>query len=71
MRITVQLDDKSLRDVQRVTGIRKKSPAVGKAVADYLREVQKRELIRRVMEGQVDYGATNAELEKSSRYDAY
>ena len=70
MRITIDIDEATLKDIQRLTGIRKKSPAVGKAMTEYLREVRKRALIRRVMEGHTDYGATNEELEASSRYDA-
>jgi Arc/MetJ family transcription regulator len=71
MRITINIDEDALRDVQRLTRISKKSPAVSKAIAEYLREVRKHDLIRRVREGHTDYAATNDELEASARYDAH
>jgi len=71
MRITVTIDNNALKDIQRLTGVSKKSPAVSKAIMDYLREVRKHDLIHRVMEGRTDYAATNDELEASARYDAH
>jgi Arc/MetJ family transcription regulator len=69
MRITVDIDAKSLRAVQKLTGKSKKSPAVHEAVERCLREARKKDLIRRVMEGRTDYSATNEELERRSSYD--
>ncbi len=64
MRITVDIDDKSMRELQRCTGLRKKSPAVGVAVADYLRRRKVEQVIKMVREGKVDYQTTNEEIEK-------
>jgi len=69
MRITVDIDENTIRSVQAVTGLRKKSPAVTRALADYLREINKRELIQRVLEGRVDYRTSNENLEKRAGYD--
>jgi hypothetical protein len=71
MRITVDIDASTLREIQRLTGIGKKSPAVSRVVDDYLREARKRRLIRKVMEGGVDYGATNEDLESGAAYDSH
>jgi Arc/MetJ family transcription regulator len=70
MRITVEIDEDILRSVQSVTGLHKKSPAVNRALTDYLQEAKKKALIQRVLEGRTDYGTTNEELERQSGYDA-
>jgi Arc/MetJ family transcription regulator len=70
MRITVDIDENTLIEVRRETGISKKSPAVGRALELFLREARKRRLIRRALEGKTDYSLTNDELEKRSAYDA-
>jgi len=69
MRITVDIDDETMRSIQHVTGVAKKSPAVSQALHDYLREIRKRRLLRQVMEGKTDYSATNETLEASATYD--
>ena len=71
MRITVDIDDKKLKMVQKLTGLGKKSPAVQRAVDLYLRETEKKKLIDTVMERGCDYSLTNDELERRSSYDAH
>lgn len=63
MRITVDIDDKSLKELQRFTGLRKKSPAVSAAVAEYLRLQKIEHIVKMVREGKVEYATTNAEIE--------
>jgi Arc/MetJ family transcription regulator len=70
MRITVDIDETSLARIQKATGIRKRSPAVRRAVDDYVRELERKRFLRKVMEGRSDYGLTNDELEARGRYDA-
>ena len=70
MRITVELDDSELAKVQAATGIRKKSPAVRRALVEYLRDREKQRFLNKVREGRTDYGTTNDELEARTRYDA-
>jgi Arc/MetJ family transcription regulator len=69
MRITVDIDDKVLKDLQHATGESKKSPAVCAAVLAFLRDERKKRVIRKVMEGKTDYGLTNEQLEARSSYD--
>lgn len=71
MRITIEIDEKSVRRIQRMTGIKKKSPAIGHALEWYLREVRKKELLRKALAGETDYSLTNKELEGRARYDAH
>lgn len=70
MRITVDLDEKDLASVQRATGIRKRSPAVRKAISDYVKDLEKKRFLTRVMDGKSDYALSNEELEARGTYDA-
>jgi Arc/MetJ family transcription regulator len=69
--MTVDIDDKLLSEIQHETGMKGKSPAVRKALETYLREVRKRSLIQRVMEGRTNYGRSNEELEALTTYDSH
>ena len=71
MRITVEIDDKTIAKVQKLTGIKKKSPAISKALTEYCLVERKHKLIAKVMEGKTDYSTSNEELEKQSKYDSY
>lgn len=64
MRITVDIDDNTLKSVIKETGIKKKSPALQKAVKEYCLSAKKRRFISYVLEGNSDYSSTNEELEK-------
>jgi len=70
MRLTIDIDAKVLRGIQKATGKRKCSPAVREALERYLREREKRELLRKVLRGETDFGMTNEELEKLATYDS-
>ena len=70
MRITIDIDETSLAAIQEATGIRKKSPAVRCAVEAYLRDLEKKQFLRRVLEGRSDYGMTNEQVEALGVYDA-
>lgn len=70
MRITVELDEKDLASVQRATGIRKHSPAVRRAISEYVKALEKKRFLQRVMEGKSDYALSNEELEARDRHDA-
>ena len=71
MRITVNIEPEVLRAVQKATGVGKKSPAIGQALAAYLRDTRRRRLIAKVLRGETDYAATNEELELRSVYDPH
>jgi hypothetical protein len=70
MRLTIDIDAKDLKRIQTLTGQRKKSPAISRALAAYLREREKQRFIERALTGQTDYSATNDELEAGDIYDA-
>jgi len=71
MRITVEIDAKELRLIQQATGQKKKSPAVSKALSDYLRMQQKRVFIGRALRGETNYSLTNDQLEARDVYEAH
>jgi Arc/MetJ family transcription regulator len=70
MRITVEIDDQVLQRIQKATGQRKRSPAVREALQRYLREREKKELLRKVLGGESDFGMTNEELEGLASHDS-
>ncbi len=70
MRITFEIDAKDLKKIQQITGQKKKSPAISRALADFLRMQEKRALIERALAGQTDYALTNEELEARDVYEA-
>lgn len=51
MRITVDLDDAVLDDLSKITGEKKKSPAIAKAVEEFVRMKKMREFGRLLREG--------------------
>ncbi|HEX4644591.1 MAG TPA: type II toxin-antitoxin system VapB family antitoxin [Verrucomicrobiae bacterium] len=63
MRITIDIDANSLKQIQKVTGERKKSPAINHALADFLRMRERRAFIEKALTGKTDYPLTNEELE--------
>ena len=70
MRLTVELDEKDLASVQRATGIRKHSPAVRRAITEYVKGLEKKRFLQRVMAGKSDYALSNEELEARDTHDA-
>jgi len=69
MRITFEIDANDLKQIQTITGQKKKSPAISQALADYLRMRQRHALIERALAGQTDYPMTNEELETRDVYE--
>jgi Arc/MetJ family transcription regulator len=68
MKITIDIEDEILRDAMRITGERKKGPAVVKAAKEYIRRQMAREFGRKLMEGDFgDYPLTNDEIEDFDR----
>jgi Arc/MetJ family transcription regulator len=70
MRITFEIDANDLKHIQKITGQKKKSPAVSRALADFLRMRQRRAFIEKALAGQTDYALTNEELEARDVYEA-
>ena len=63
MRMTVEIDDKTLNELLKVTGHKKNSPAVAFAVRDFLNRKKAKDFGRMLREGTFDYPATNEEVE--------
>ena len=63
MRITIDIGAGDLKQIQKLTGEKKKSPAVVLARADYLRQQQRQRFIEKAIRGQTHFSLTNEELE--------
>ena len=63
MRMTVDLDEKTLDELLKVTGHKKNSPAVAFAMRDFLKRKKAKDFGRMLREGKFDYPATNDEIE--------
>lgn len=60
MRITVDIEEDVLSELLKITGDKNKSPAVAKAVTEFVRRKQAREFGRMIREGVFDYPAPSA-----------
>jgi metal-responsive CopG/Arc/MetJ family transcriptional regulator len=67
MRMTVDLDEKTLDELLKVTGHKKNSPAVAFAVRDFINRKKAKDFGRMLREGTFDYPATNEEIELRDR----
>lgn len=68
MRMTIEIDDETLQNAMRLTGEKKKGPAVTKAATEYVRREMVKEFAKMVMEGKFeDYPMTNDEIEACDR----
>jgi Arc/MetJ family transcription regulator len=65
MRITVDIDESVLEDLVKMTGESKKSPAIAKAVTDFVKRQKAKEFGRELREDVFDYPLTNDEIEKA------
>jgi Arc/MetJ family transcription regulator len=63
MRITIDIDESLLEEVMKLTGENKKSPAVAKAVENYVKRAKAKELGRMLREGVFDYPMTQEDIE--------
>lgn len=63
MRITVDIEQKKLRSILKLTRQTKKSPAIAQALDEFIEQRQRQEFLAKVMAGETDYRASNDELE--------
>ncbi|MDE3099594.1 MAG: type II toxin-antitoxin system VapB family antitoxin [Verrucomicrobiota bacterium] len=63
MRMTVELDEKTLAELLKVTGMKKNSPAVAFAVREFVNRKKAREFGMMLREGRFDYPTANEEAE--------
>ena len=60
-----------MQRIQKLTGKKKKSPAVSEALSAYLRQQERRALIERALSGRTDFSLSNEELEARDVYEAH
>jgi Arc/MetJ family transcription regulator len=70
MRITIDIDASELKQIQKITGQKKKSPAISQALTEFLRQQKKRQFLDRALSGETHYGTSNEELESHDVYEA-
>lgn len=61
MRITVDIEESVLVELMKITGDKNKSPAVARAVTEFVRRTKAREFGRLIREGAFDYPAPAAD----------
>ena len=66
MRITVEIDETKLRKVAKLTGLSKKSPAVARAVDEFIEFRARKDFVERVLAGRTHFRAGNERLEAFS-----
>lgn len=64
MRITVDIEESILNDLVGMMGESKKSPAVARAVTEFVKRQKAKEFGRLLRQGAFDYPAVNEEIEK-------
>ena len=64
MRITIDIDKSVLDELAVITGEKKMSPAVNKAVTEFVRRQKARQFGRMLREGAFDYELTNDQIEQ-------
>ena len=69
MRITFEIDATDLKHIQKITGQKKKSPAINRALREFLRMQERRAFIDKALAGGTDYALTNEELESRDVYE--
>jgi len=63
MRITLEISPSTLKKIMAVTKENKKSPAVAKALDDYLRIQKMKEFAKRIQSNSFDFPLTNSDIE--------
>jgi len=64
MRVTVDIEEATLEKVLAITGEKNKSPAIAKAVEEFVRRTMAKEFGARIREGVFDYPLSDAELKE-------
>ena len=69
MKITVEISESDLREIQQHSGKKKKGPAIQKFIADKLRLARRREISRKFLSGEWSVDLPSIEkLRKRSRF---
>jgi len=64
MRLTVDISEAILEELSRILNEKKRSPAVAKAVAEFVRREKARDFAQWLRKGEFNYPTTNDEVEK-------
>lgn len=64
MRVTIDIDEAILTELLKLTGEKKRSPAVSKALVEFIKRRKARQLGRLLREGAFDYLLTNEDIER-------
>jgi hypothetical protein len=64
MRITVEIESERIKQVMTATGETKKSPAIAKAVEEYLRMKEQQRFADIILDKGLPYQTTNDEIEQ-------
>jgi metal-responsive CopG/Arc/MetJ family transcriptional regulator len=67
MRITIDIEEAVLQEVEKITGEKKRSPAIARIVENFVKRAQAKAFGRRLREGGFDYPVTNEEIEGLDR----
>jgi len=63
MRISVEIDEATLREVMAMTGEKRKSPALAKAIVEFVNRRKAREFGRLIRESAFDYPDESVEVD--------
>lgn len=63
MRITVDIDEKKLRSILKLTKQRKKSPALAQALDEFIQHHERQAFLAKALAGNTDYASSNEEIE--------
>ncbi|HZK82021.1 MAG TPA: hypothetical protein VFC46_13160 [Humisphaera sp.] len=66
MKVTVELSDSELKDIRRLTGERKKGPAIRKLVVDALMMKRREEISRKFISGEWSAELTGVETARAA-----
>ena len=67
MRVTVDIEESILDDLVNIMGETKKSPAIARAVTEFVKRTKAKEFGKKLMEGYFDYPSTKEEGEGLDR----
>ena len=67
MRVTIDINQTTLKQVQKITGETKKSPAISKAIQEFIRRQMAEEFGNLLMENAFDYPCTPEEIQALDR----
>ena len=63
MRITVEIDEKKMGSILKLTRQKKKSPALAMALDEFLEHKKRQAFLAKVMAGKTNYETSNEEIE--------